>query len=166
MLKEVSVSTALCLCACEPTQQGYAPTQPIAYSHAVHAGANQIPCLYCHDAALYSRHAGIPSASTCMNCHKHVATEHPEVQKVKAALAANTPIVWTQVHFLPDHVYFNHSIHVRGGLRCQECHGPVESMGVMEQWAPLTMGWCLDCHRHQESEETRVQLQDCAVCHH
>jgi len=161
--------------ACEPNNQGYAPAQPIVYSHAVHAGELQIPCQYCHFGAERGRYAGIPPASVCMNCHKQVRTEHPEVQKIKAAIDSGTPIPWARVHWLPDHVYFNHSAHVvSGGIVCQTCHGPVEEMGRVEQWAPLTMGWCLSCHRGNAPEDVQAtavsaqanRLTDCATCHH
>lgn len=159
------------MAACEPTNQGYAPVQPIAYSHAVHAGAMQIECQYCHYGAERSRHAGIPPASVCMNCHKVVAKDHPEVQKVAAAIKDGRPIAWIRVHSVPDHVYFDHSVHVRGGVDCQQCHGPIEQMGRVEQWEPLTMGWCLDCHRERTVATTPDNpqagpLTDCAVCHH
>jgi hypothetical protein len=154
---------------CESTNQGYAPTQPIAYSHAVHAGSMQIDCQYCHFSAAKGRHAGIPPAQICMNCHAQVQADHPEVLKVKQAIADNEPIRWKKVHSLPDHVYFNHSAHVNGGVECTTCHGPVAEMGQVEQWAPLTMGWCLDCHRgdpQSESYDRGGPLTDCSVCHH
>ncbi len=160
---------------CEPTNQGYAPTQPIAYSHAMHAGMLDIDCQYCHFGAQRGRYAGIPPAQVCMNCHKQVKTDHPEVQKVAQSIEQGTPIEWVRVHNLPDHVYFNHQPHVRAGLACQECHGQVESMGRVEQVAPLTMGWCLNCHR-TGGEPTPpggptpppvvTHLTDCTTCHH
>ena len=163
------------LVGCEPTNQGYMPQQPIDYSHAVHAGAMQIPCQYCHFGAERGRSAGIPSAQICMNCHKQVKKDHPEVMKVAKAIETNTPIQWVRVHSVPDHVYFNHSIHVAKNVSCQTCHGPVESMGRVTQWSDLTMGWCIDCHRnnseppvgHPEGAPVRSgPLTDCAVCHH
>jgi hypothetical protein len=175
VLRALVVLTALALGACEPTNQGYAPRQPIQYSHAVHAGALQIPCQYCHVGAERGRHAGIPAASTCLNCHKQVLPDHEEVRKVKAAVDSGTPIAWARVHQLPDHAYFNHQAHVRADVACQTCHGPVESMGRLTQAEPLTMGWCLKCHREgaparggspavQKAQYNR--LTDCAVCHH
>ena len=127
--------------------QAYAPDQPIAFPHDVHAGANQIPCLYCHYAARTSRHAGIPPASLCMNCHSMLEKQTTEIEKLREALEQHRPIKWVKVHNLPDFVYFNHSQHVVSGVACQRCHGPVERMSRIEQRAPLTMGWCLDCHR-------------------
>lgn len=159
------------LCGCEPTNQGYAPAQPISYSHAVHAGAMQVPCQYCHFSAEHGPHAGIPPAQVCMNCHKQVLPEHPEILKVSAALRAGTPIEWARVNWLPDHAFFDHGIHVTAGVECQRCHGDVQAMGRVEQAAPLTMGFCVDCHRDvsQGPAGRRTQasaLTDCAVCHH
>jgi hypothetical protein len=127
--------------------QDYAPEQPIAFSHALHAGESQIPCLYCHSGARRSRHAGIPAANVCMNCHGVLKRETAEIAKLKEAIQQGRPIQWVKVHNLPDFVYFNHSQHVLSSVSCQECHGPVESMARVRQDAPLTMGWCLDCHR-------------------
>lgn len=164
----------LTLPACEPTNQGYAPDQPITYSHAVHAGALSIPCQYCHFTAERGRYAGIPPSQVCMNCHQNMKSDDPEVIKLKTAHEVGAAIEWVRVHLVPDHVYFSHAPHVRAGIECQECHGPVESMGRVEQFAPLTMGWCLNCHRTggkpQAGEETlpRVDthLTDCTTCHH
>jgi len=127
--------------------QGYSPQQPIAFPHKVHAGDNKIPCLYCHYAARTSRHAGIPPASICMNCHNLLEKQTTEIEKLKEAVQFERPIRWVKIHNLPDFVYFNHSQHVLSGVSCQRCHGPVERMERVEQVAPLTMGWCIDCHR-------------------
>ena len=159
---------------CEPTNQGYAPAQPIVYSHAVHAGELEIPCQYCHFGAERGRYAGIPPAQICMNCHERSVPDHPEVKKIVAALQAKQPIRWVRVHWLPDHVYFNHSAHVNGGVVCQTCHGPVQEMGRVAQWAPLTMGWCVDCHRTSAPADVLAiastpranRLTDCGTCHH
>jgi len=177
MLKIVLTAAigAALLAGCEPTNQRYAPQQPIAYSHAVHAGEMQIPCQYCHSGADRSRYAGIPPAQVCMNCHKQVVPDHPEIQKVKQALESGKPIEWVRVHWIPDHVYFDHSPHVNAGVECQTCHGPVETMGVVEQFAPLTMGWCVNCHRDNAPPDVLAQtgavrrsnqLTDCTTCHH
>lgn len=166
----------LALAACEPTNQGYAPEQPVSYSHAVHAGGLRIPCLYCHYGAERGRYAGIPPAAICMNCHRQVLPQHPEIAKVKAALDEHRPLAWTRVHALPDLASFSHRPHVSAGVACQECHGAVEEMGRLRQDAPLTMGWCLRCHR-RGSERTGAgfgairaaqanRLTDCGVCHH
>jgi Cytochrome c7 and related cytochrome c len=150
--------------------QGYEPEQPIAYSHKVHAGDNQINCLYCHFAAERGKHAGIPPTQLCMNCHKQVKKKSPEVQKIKDALDDEKPIEWIRVHQLPSFVYFNHSVHVNGGVNCQECHGPVETMDRVRQHSSLTMGWCLDCHRQRDIAPPNTQKAatggDCARCHY
>src|SRR5947209_927301 len=130
--------------------QGYAPPQPIAFSHRLHAGTYRVPCLYCHFAAEKSRHAGIPPAGVCMNCHGQLRVASAEVERLKEAVAQVRPIRWTKVHNLPDFVYFNHSQHVNAGVACQRCHGPVETMDRVRQVSPLTMGWCLGCHRQEE----------------
>src|SRR5215467_15211113 len=127
--------------------QDYAPQQPIAFPHKVHAGDNKIPCLYCHYAARTSRHAGIPPASICMNCHSMLEKQTVELEKLQEAVSERRPIRWVKVHNLPDYVYFNHSQHVLSGVFCQRCHGQVERMDRVEQASSLTMGWCLDCHR-------------------
>jgi hypothetical protein len=149
--------------------QGYKPTQPIAFSHKIHAGQNGVNCVYCHTGAEKGKHSNIPSLNVCMNCHTYVQ-EGPsgttEIAKIYAALDYNpetkvygdntTPIEWVRVHNLPDFSYFNHSQHVVvGKIECQECHGAMEEMGVAEQHSPLTMGWCINCHR-----ETSVQVAD------
>jgi len=108
--------------------QGYSPAQPIAFPHKVHAGDNKIACLYCHYAARTSRHAGIPPASVCMNCHLMLEKQTAAIEKLKEAVQQQRPIVWVKVHNLPDFVYFNHSQHVLSGVACQRCHGPVETM--------------------------------------
>ena len=207
-------------------QQGYAPEQPIKFSHEVHAGIQGIDCQYCHDSARRSKHAGIPAASTCMNCHRAVTVGSldgtAEITKIYASIGFNPnnnsyidnyeslpedtiktiyqkwigdqyklksglpaldrrgeqlvaeqwngikssltnplkpqiegPIEWTRIHHLPDHVYFNHSQHVSvGKITCQQCHGKVQEMPVLSQYAPLSMGWCINCHR-----ETNVQFE-------
>jgi hypothetical protein len=163
-------------------QQGYAPTQPIAFSHKLHAGDNQISCLYCHSAADKSSVAGIPAASTCMNCHSQIRKDSPEVQKIAEAVTNNQPIEWLRIHDLPDHVRFNHSRHVIAGIKCQQCHGAVETMDRVSQQETLSMGMCVSCHRtHREvtldengspvisREVTPKRLMastDCSVCHH
>ena len=146
-------------------QQGYAPVQPINFSHEIHAGINGINCVYCHSGAEKGRHATLPPAKLCMNCHNYVKPESPEIQKIYAALDYNPetqeygdnpkPIEWIRIHNLPDFAYFNHSQHVMvGKVECQKCHGPVEEMAVLEQYSPLTMGWCVNCHR-----ETKVNFE-------
>lgn len=161
--------------------QNYEPIQPIHYSHKIHAGDNKIECKYCHSSARVSKNAGIPSLNVCMNCHKNISefqgdkdstyVEYSkefytaEIQKLYDAVGwdKNTmsytgkvkPVKWVRIHNLPDFAYFNHSQHVSvAGVECQTCHGPVETMEVMRQHSPLTMGWCVNCHR-----ETNVKVE-------
>ncbi|AMQ57819.1 c-type cytochrome [Algoriphagus sanaruensis] len=138
-------------------QQGYAPAQPIAFSHALHAGQLEIACQYCHTGVEIGKSANIPSANICMNCHTHVQNVQgkegisPEIQKIYNAVDNNQPIEWVRVHNLPDLAYFNHSQHVAvGGIECQTCHGQIQEMEVVAQHSALTMGWCIDCHRQTE----------------
>ena len=132
-------------------QQNYQPTQPIAFSHKVHAGQYEIDCNYCHTGVNISKSANIPSLNICMNCHNAIETDKPEIQKILAAYEENRPIEWVRVHNLPDLAYFNHKQHVAvGGLDCATCHGPIEEMDVVYQYSELTMGWCINCHRESE----------------
>lgn len=139
-------------------QQGYAPKQPIAFSHKLHAGAYEIDCKYCHTGVMKGKSATIPSVNICMNCHRSVKTESPQIQKLWAAAdwqpetlsfgPNQKPIEWVRIHNLPDLAYFNHAQHVNvAGVECQTCHGPIETMDVVKQYSLLTMGWCIDCHR-------------------
>lgn len=148
------------------TQKGYHPEQPIKFSHKIHAGDNEIACQYCHNTVEKSRHAGIPSVNVCMNCHKGIqegpTTGKTEIAKIYEAAgfdpssgkyddSKSNPLQWIKVHNLPDHVYFNHSQHVVVGKQdCAKCHGDVKSMTTVEQKAPLTMKWCVECHRQTE----------------
>lgn len=144
---------------------GYKPEQPIKFSHKIHAGQNGINCVYCHSGVEKSKVANVPSANVCMNCHKYIkqgpVTGTAEIAKIYAALDYNPetqvygpnqkPIKWVRVHTLPDLVYFNHSQHVVvGQVACATCHGPVAEMDTIRQFSPLTMGWCVDCHRKTE----------------
>jgi cytochrome c2 len=132
-------------------QQGYAPKQPISFSHKLHAGEYKIDCNYCHTGVNRGKSAHIPSANICMNCHGVIKKESPEIQKIYTSIENNQPIEWVRVHNLPDLAYFNHAQHVNvGGLECQNCHGEVEKMEVIQQRSSLTMGWCIDCHRKTE----------------
>ncbi len=147
-------------------QQGYQPTQPIAFSHKIHAGQYEIECQYCHTGVMESKSANIPSANICMNCHTAIKTESKEIQKIYAAIDYDPetgqygddvqPIEWVRVHNLPDLAYFNHAQHYNvGGVECQTCHGSIEEMEVVYQHSTLTMGWCINCHR-----ETNVNTKD------
>ena len=133
-------------------QQNYQPLQPIKFSHKIHAGDNKIDCQYCHNIAERSRHAGIPGANVCMNCHVIIREGKNsgkfEIDKLLTAYENKTPIKWVKIHNLPDYVFFSHAQHVAvGKVQCQECHGPVETMDVVHQVNTLAMGWCLNCHR-------------------
>ncbi len=140
---------------------GYAPDQPIKFSHKIHAGQNKIDCLYCHNTAEHSKSAGIPSAGVCLNCHKLVVKEGSrsgsfEINKIIRAIDRAEPIVWNRVYALPDHVFFSHAQHVNAGkVECATCHGKVEEMSILRQFNDLSMGWCVNCHR-----ETEVQFID------
>ncbi|WP_026897080.1 cytochrome c3 family protein [Daejeonella oryzae] len=149
-------------------QTGYQPVQPIKFSHQLHAGINKIDCQYCHTGAFTSKNASIPSLNVCMNCHNYVqATEKyngeisPEIQKIYKALDYNPdtkqygedqkPVEWVRIHNLPDFAYFNHSQHVKvAGIECQKCHGPIQAMEEVYQYSPLTMKWCINCHKETE----------------
>ena len=177
--------------------------QPIAFSHRLHAGELQVACLYCHSGAESSRHAGIPAANVCMNCHRFITAPlgairaedelakqegrkprrivSPEIQKLYDALALGenlqrdprkspSPVAWTKVHNLPDFAYFDHRPHLNAGVTCQQCHGPVETMERVGQAEPLTMGWCVNCHRHATltgvaGRKASASI-DCVSCHY
>ncbi len=132
------------------TNVGYRPVQPVPYSHALHAGQLGIDCRYCHNTVEVAAHAALPPTQTCMNCHARIRTTSPKLLPVRESYATGLPIPWVRVHDLPDYVYFNHSAHVRRGVGCVECHGRVDTMNVVRQVHRLSMGWCLDCHRHPE----------------
>ena len=129
------------------TNQNRPIEQPIEFDHRHHAGDEQIDCRYCHFSVEKSPSAGIPSTTVCMSCHAQVWNKSPYLALVRQAYFTDQPIPWIRVHNLPDFVYFNHSIHVAKGVGCVTCHGRVDEMGAIEQVAPLTMEWCLDCHR-------------------
>jgi hypothetical protein len=129
---------------------GYMPEQPVPYSHALHAGQLGMDCRYCHSAIERTSTGAVPPAATCMNCHSQVVPNSPKLVPVREAYVQNTPLRWVRVHDLPDYVYFNHSAHVTRGVGCESCHGRVDTMVKVWQDQPLTMGWCLDCHRNPE----------------
>ena len=170
-------------------QQNYSPEQPIAFSHKLHAGINQIDCKYCHIGVERGKQATIPPPSICMNCHKYVkqgpdkafkeqnglrgpGNDTTQIAKIYAAIgwdpksqtydeSKQKPIEWVRIHNLPDHVYFNHSQHVKvGGIQCQTCHGPVQEMDKVYQFAPLSMGWCISCHRKTDVQFTNNSYYD------
>ena len=131
---------------------GYAPVQPVAYSHALHAGDLGIDCRYCHTAVEATAKATLPPTATCMNCHATIKTESAQLAIVRESAETGRPIPWVRVHDLPDFVYFNHAGHIQSGVGCVSCHGHVDRMAVVEQVAPLNMGWCLECHRDPEPD--------------
>jgi cytochrome c2 len=175
-------------------QQGYAPEQPIAFSHKIHAGQYEIDCKYCHTGATKGKNATIPSVNVCMNCHNQIKsgtnTGDAEIGKIVQAFNDNRPIEWVRIHNLPDLAYFNHAQHVTvGNIECQTCHGPVQEMDVVRQHSLLTMGWCIDCHRktdvnsqgnayydklmelHDASGKSKMKVEDiggleCSKCHY
>lgn len=131
---------------------GYQPVQPVAFSHQTHAGQLGIDCRYCHSQVEKSWFSNIPSASTCMNCHSQVLKDDPRLALVRESAATGKPIPWVQIHRVPDFVYFNHSVHVTRGISCVECHGRIDQMDEVYHAKPLSMSFCLDCHRDPGSK--------------
>jgi hypothetical protein len=129
------------------TQENITREQPVPFSHEHHVGGLGIECRYCHTSVEHARFAGMPPSETCMTCHSQIWTNAGMLAPVRASLAENRPLRWRRVHNLPGYVYFDHSVHVTNGIGCSTCHGAVDQMPLMRQTAPLTMGWCLDCHR-------------------
>ena len=159
--------------------------QPIAFPHIVHVQTYKIECQYCHADARRSEYAGLPSVERCMGCHKITASDKPEIKKLAEYAAKREPIPWARVYKLPEFTYFPHKAHVRVGLKCQTCHGPVETMttfaaqtgprlsndllylvGLQAPAPALTMGWCIDCHRKENAAAGRNAPMDCVTCHH
>ncbi len=132
------------------TGAGVPPDQPVPFSHAHHSGGDGIDCRYCHQSAEYSAVAGVPPTETCINCHKKIWANSPNLQLVRDSAETGEPIQWIKVHDLPDFVYFNHSIHVKKGVGCSTCHGQVNRMQLTWQVAPLNMQWCVECHSEPE----------------
>ena len=176
----------------EYTDVGYEPDQPIDYSHKFHVGTLGLDCRYCHNFVETSSEANIPSTSTCMNCHNNIRKESKDLAFLKNSYETNTPIEWVKVHMLPDYAYFDHSVHLNSGIGCVSCHGRVDQMEKVRQEEPLSMSWCLDCHRNPDqnlrpvSEITNMEWksskddhwlkdfkanhsidppQDCSACH-
>ncbi len=127
---------------------GYAPVQPVPYDHSLHAGQLGLDCRYCHSNVDQSGFANLPTAQTCMNCHKLVKPQSAALAVVRASFESGAPVPWVQVHKAPDYVYFNHAIHVNRGISCVECHGRIEQMTVVTHVQSLSMKFCLDCHRN------------------
>jgi hypothetical protein len=129
------------------TRVGYAPVQPVPFSHALHAGQLGIDCRYCHSYVERSGFANLPTAQTCMNCHNQIKTTSPLLAVVRQSYESGQPVPWVQVHQLPDFAYFNHAVHIARGVSCVECHGRIDQMDVVEHAKPLSMSFCLQCHR-------------------
>lgn len=128
-------------------EKGYQPIQPVPFSHARHAGELGLDCRYCHSTVERSWFAAVPSTQVCMNCHTQIRKGSPLLAPVKSSYESGMPIEWIKVHKLPDYAYFDHSAHVNRGVSCVECHGRVDQMAVVTRVKPLSMGWCLECHR-------------------
>jgi hypothetical protein len=139
------------------TDVGYRPQQPVPYSHKLHAGDLGLDCRYCHTAVEKSAFAGVPPTQTCMNCHKLILPESEKLLKVRESWATGAPIEWVRIHDLPDYSYFDHSIHLNAGVGCESCHGNVSQMEKVTLARPLSMGWCLDCHRNPDSQLRRPE---------
>src|SRR2546426_3876430 len=159
--------------------------QPITFPHSLHVQTYKMDCQYCHSDARRSEYAGLPSVERCMGCHKIAAADKPEIKKIAEFFATKTSIPWVRVNKLPEFTYFPHKAHIRAGLRCQTCHGPVETMttagartgqqlgndllnlvGLRPAPPPLTMGWCVDCHRRENASRGTHAPLDCITCHH
>ncbi len=130
---------------------GYAPVQPVPYSHELHVGQLGLDCRYCHSNVDKSGYANLPTAQTCMNCHNQVRPDSPLLEPIRRSYETGEPVPWVKIHDLPDFAYFNHAVHVNRGVSCVECHGKVNEMEVVEHAQPMSMGFCLDCHRAPES---------------
>jgi hypothetical protein len=169
----------------QPAAAAKPSAQPIKFPHNVHVGAYKMDCQYCHSDARRSEYAGLPSVERCMGCHKITAADKPEIKKIAEYFAKKEPIPWVRVNKLPEFTYFPHKAHVRAGLKCQTCHGPVETMttfaadtgpsltvdllhlvGFKPAPPALTMGWCIECHREQNAKAGRRAPLDCVTCHH
>jgi hypothetical protein len=153
---------ALLACAAGCSRAGASAAEappPVAFSHKLHAADNEIGCGVCHPYARHSPNAGLAPASTCVGCHKFVAKDKPDIQKLLAEFAAGRPLTWTRNHRVPDHVFFSHERHLAKGLDCKACHGDVAEMQLDRQVQPLEMGACMDCHREKQAST------DCLTCH-
>ncbi len=145
----VSIATAAVTYYMTPkyTRVGYAPVQPVPFSHAQHVGEVGLDCRYCHSNVEQSYHSNVPTAQTCMNCHSIIKKDSPLLAPVRESYATGKPVPWVWIHTTPDYAYFNHSIHVNRGVSCVECHGKVNEMDTVTHMQPLSMSFCLDCHK-------------------
>lgn len=132
------------------TRVGYQPIQPVAFPHSVHVDQLGLDCRYCHSAVEKSWYSDVPVATTCMNCHNQILKDDPKLALVRESAASGKPIPWVQVHKVPDYVYFNHAVHVNRGVSCVKCHGDIHKMDEVQHAKPLSMTFCLDCHRNPE----------------
>ncbi len=146
------------------TGQNQPVLQPVMFDHRHHAEDDGIACLYCHPAAETSAYAGVPATAVCMGCHNQVWPDSPQLAAVRASFFTGEPIAWRRVNWVPDFVYFHHAVHVRHGIACAKCHGDVNAMAQVQQQAPLTMAFCLACHRERQREVAR-SLTTCTTCH-
>lgn len=137
---------------------GYQPRQPVPYSHKLHAGNLGMDCYYCHNTVEKAAHAAVPPTETCMNCHVRVKPESPLLAPVRASYKTGQPVEWVKIHKVPDYVFFNHSAHVNAGVSCVSCHGRVDQMIEVKQVQPLSMGWCVDCHRNPAAKIRPTEL--------
>ena len=133
------------------TRVGYMPTQPVAFQHSIHVQQLGMDCRYCHSYVEVSSHSNVPTTQTCMNCHTAIKANSPKLQPVRDSWASGKPIEWVRIHRVPDYAYFNHSAHVNRGVSCVSCHGQINQMQVVWEDKPLSMGWCLTCHRAPEN---------------
>ena len=185
VLLAVLVFVAISSWSRQPAAAAKPSTQPINFPHSTHVGTYKIDCHYCHADARRSEFAGLPSVERCMGCHKIVAADKPEIKKLAEYQAKKESIPWVRVNKLPEFTYFPHKAHIRAGLKCQGCHGPVETMttyaaetgpklsvdllnlvGFRPAPSPLSMGWCVECHRQQNQTEGRHAPLECVTCHH
>ncbi len=134
----------------EFTDVGYAPEQPVAFSHRQHAGQLGMDCRYCHNQVELSSHANVPPTQTCMNCHNQIKTASLKLLPVRESWATGKPVEWVNVHMLPDYAHFSHAAHVTSGVGCETCHGRLDQMEVVQQVSSMSMGWCLECHRQPQ----------------
>jgi hypothetical protein len=185
-LLAILVFLALSSLGDKPAAAAKASSQPINFPHNVHVQTYKMDCQYCHADARRSEYAGLPSATRCLGCHKIIAADRPEIQKLAQYAAKNEPIPWVRVYKLPEFTHFPHKAHIRAQLPCQGCHGPVETMttvaapstgptlvgdllslvGTRPSPPPLAMGWCIDCHRAQNASRGMHAPLDCVSCHH
>src|SRR5690348_7206002 len=133
------------------TKVGYEPIQPVPFPHDIHVTQLGMDCRYCHSYVEVSSHSNIPTTQTCMNCHTQIQANNPKLTAVRESWQSGNPVDWVKIHQVPDFAYFNHSVHVNRGISCVSCHGQVNQMDVVYQKEPLSMGWCLNCHRNPEN---------------